>query len=290
MAWNRPTSNTGNATSSSRPSGRGKMPRLRRGLIAGVIVVLGAGLAAWLLMTGEATSSSLQKKDRGLIEEAQPAKSRKAYEKPKRREVVKTGDRLKDALARVEASGELVTIDAPPSRTGTSDSVHRSSEISFNSGVEQLMCWVFSHQLGDPPVPIPSISEQERANMANILISRMEIKEDDSDRVKELKETVDYAKKEMAKFIGDGGDPEEFLRYYSSQLAAAFDTYMDAQHEYDALVEEDPSIATAFAKRANQLLAEKGIKPIEEDPDLAPGESGDADSDTETQTNTETQS
>ena len=75
MAWNRPTSNAVGATSSSRPSGRGKMPRLRRGLIAGAIVVLGAGLAAWLLTNGEAASSPLQKKDRGLIKEAASAVS-----------------------------------------------------------------------------------------------------------------------------------------------------------------------------------------------------------------------
>ena len=73
MAWNKPTSNTVGATSSSRTSGRGKMPRLHRGLIAGVIVVLGAGLAAWLLTNGEAVSRPLQEKGRGLIREVTPA-------------------------------------------------------------------------------------------------------------------------------------------------------------------------------------------------------------------------
>ena len=67
MAWNKPTSNTVDATSSSRPSGRGKMPRLRRGLLAGAIVVLGAGLAAWLFMGGEADSRPLQSEERTFL-------------------------------------------------------------------------------------------------------------------------------------------------------------------------------------------------------------------------------
>ena len=74
MAWNRPTSNTGNATSSSRPSGRGKMPRLRKGLIAGAIVVALGSATLWFFSSQSQTSNPKPQTSTSLIKEVAPAK------------------------------------------------------------------------------------------------------------------------------------------------------------------------------------------------------------------------
>lgn len=68
MAWNKPDEKK---VEVERKGGQRNVHL--KGLIAGAIVVLGVGLAAWLLTNGEADSRPLQKKDRGLIKEIVPA-------------------------------------------------------------------------------------------------------------------------------------------------------------------------------------------------------------------------
>lgn len=258
MGWN----GSGGGSTPVKPKATAKNPSPVRGLIAGLVVVVIGLLGAWYFLGGDSSVAERQGKDRGLIKEATPVKARKQMEKQKRRTVVKTGDKLKDALAEVEASDELVQISVP---------VRKSKKpippLQFNSGVEQVMCWVFSRRLGDAPPPLPSISETELNQMAEILTTKMEIKEDDDEAVKEVKETVNLAKKEMAKFIGDGGTPDEFLRYYVEQQTLAFDEFMEAQRQYQDIHDEDPAMAAEFAKKANEILAKRGIKPIEEEPE-----------------------
>ena len=66
----------------------------------------------------------------------------------------------------------------------------------------------------------------------------------------------------MRKFITQGGDPDEFLQYYFSQLRHAFEFRNEAQQQYYDLQEEDPELAEDFAKKVNKRFDEKGIKRI----------------------------
>ena len=75
MAWNRPTSNTVDTTSSSRPAGRGKMPRLRVAhLIAGAAVVVALGaLCVWMFSGGETQQDAASTKKRVRIKDVMPS-------------------------------------------------------------------------------------------------------------------------------------------------------------------------------------------------------------------------
>lgn len=193
MAWNRPTSNTGNATSSSRPSGRGKMPRLRRGLLAGVIVVLGAGLAAWLLTNREATSASLQKKKRGRIREVTPAAAPKckqeAVDKPKKLHYWEqaTTNGLSDWQIAKWRNSRL----PPPAITNTAAANRPPPEYAiFGTRAENEIAALITMPPGTMVVGTPEYGEEFKQQFLKSCETPIIIEKDDSDYVRQLKKDM----------------------------------------------------------------------------------------------------
>jgi hypothetical protein len=135
----------------------------------------------------------------------------------------------------------------------------------FKTGIEQVMSWIFSTRLGDPPPPLPQITIFDEVHLAEIIIADNPILETDSARVKECKEMVALAKKELVKFIKEGGDVEEFLTYYRDQLREAHHEYVAAQRKIINAYKEgiEPEVCRAYADQINAELAEKGIKQFE---------------------------
>ena len=238
---------------------------LMRGAVAGVAVVALA-VAAWFAV-GRRTAPSGQDapEDRSAtISEVKKAPSwhspsAPTNSAPRARSKPKTvaaalenmGDSRIDAAAVevVKEVAENIVKTAPSKR-------------AFRSGVEQLMSWVFTTELGDMPTPVPPIPESEKKNIASILISKNNIEEDDSERLKDAKQTVDSVKRELAKFIGEGGDPDEFLQYYSRQLRDAFEYRQEAIRQSQELADEDPALADEFISKVNERLESEGIKKI----------------------------
>lgn len=253
------------ATSTSsgwnKPSGAAKpvakKPSALRGIVAGLVVVILALAGAWYFLGDSLTSTAPKEtrsrviKDKGYkkLDDISRIKPRKEYaEKPK------TAD---EALQRVEEAQEPMKL-APIPKAAV-----KVPKMMFNSGTEQVLSWLCCVKLGETPIPPPPMPEEELANLANILVSKNEIKEDDSEAAAELKQMVDSAKKEMIKFIKDGGDPDEFMQYVFREQMKAFETRNTAQEMYEDMIEEDPEMAREFAKKANEKLTEQGILPIE---------------------------
>jgi len=143
-----------------------------------------------------------------------------------------------------------------------------SSNRIFRTSTEQVMDWIFRCEVGDPPPLLPELPIKEQLHLAEILISDNPIKADDSDNVKEAKETVQLAKKEFQEFIREGGEPEEFLAYYHSQLVQAHEEWKTARKMAIEAIKEDPDIAADYIERLNEHLAEKGIKKIKLPPKM----------------------
>lgn len=235
--------------------GRGtKWPRVA---VAVLLVAAVVGLLLLLIMHGVADAGDEAKVETSVKPSAsnrvKSAHRTVQYQKPP-----KTGDRLADALAAVEAAENALTIQSAPKVKIPAGYTNRT----FKTGVEQLMSWVFTTEVGDMPMPIPAIGDEERKQLSTILLSKNEVKDGDSERTIFAKETVDYAKEEMRKFIEQGGDPDEFLQYYYSQLRHAFEFRNEAQQQYYDLQEEDPKLAEEFAQEVNKSFDEKGIKHI----------------------------
>ena len=238
--------------------GNSKSGGIVKGLVGGVIIMAAVVAAIVYFIGSNEDADDDADRNRGKIAAVDPAKQKKPKTKVEYTSPEKTGDKLTDALAEVAAAEQALTITQPPKIHIPPGYTNRT----FKTGVEQLMSWVFTVEVGDMPMPIPPIGEDDREQMAAILISKNEIKESDSEMAAFAKEQVDYAKKEMAEFIKQGGDPDEFLQYYFGQLRHAFEFRNEAQQQYYDMLEEDPDLAEEFARKVNESFDEKGIKHI----------------------------
>lgn len=252
MAWNRPSEKT---------EVKRKSPSKLRGAWAGLAVVVLAGIGAWWFLSGGGREASRPaEKDTGLIKAVKPAPAKKVVaEKPKK-------ERVEKPKTAEDVMSNLETLPKPAikMREISPEEWDRLTNRTFKTGVEQLMSWVFSTQPGDMPIPIPNIGEEEKRDIAAILITKNKVTEKDDEMTAFCKEQVDFAKKEMAKYIGEGGDPDSFLQYYFQELKLAFDKRNDAIQQLSETKEEDPELAEQLREAINKKFEEEGIKTIGE--------------------------
>lgn len=275
MAWNRSTSDTVDATSSSRPSGRGKMPRLRRGLLAGAIVVLGAGLAAWLFMGGEADSRPLQKKERGRIKEVKPAAAPKAAENPaasrggtdessaevkepdkwlgvevKSRKAVTNGYMILETIYTVDGKVHQLLDDITPS--------------VFNSSTDQILAMVTAdNSRGDAP-PLPALGKDFENDFARSLQKEIVINEDDSDEVKEVKMRVKQARQDLLDRMGEGMRAQDVILEHRKMMQDNAEVRMGVVKELKEYISNgDLEGAKLYCEKINPALENMGIMRIE---------------------------
>ncbi len=137
-----------------------------------------------------------------------------------------------------------------------------SSNRLFRSGLEQVMGWVFTTEVGEMPPPLPHVADFDIVHLQEILNSKCEIKDTDTEKEVDAKQTVEFAKEELKKYLEKGGTPDEFLAYYHDQLKAAFQHRRMVMDEVIKVMRDDPELGEDFLKEANKGLAEKGIKEV----------------------------
>ena len=253
MGWNG-SDRRGNSTP-VQPKAAAKKPSPVRGIVAGLVVVILALAGAWYFLGDSLTSAAPKAKKTKTIKEVKPIKNSMKTNAVERIAKPKT---VEDVMQNLE------TIPKPeiPKKQLSPEEWDRLTNRTFKTGTEQLMSWVFSTMPGDMPIPIPPISEEDRRDITSILISKNPMKEGDSEMTAFCKEQVDLAKKEMAKYIGDGGDPDGFLQYYFQELKLAFDKRNDAVEQLRETNEEDPEIAQQLLEQINKKFEEDGIRTI----------------------------
>lgn len=252
-----------------------KKPSAMRGILAGISVVVIALVGLWLV-TGPSEKDAGEKvnvrpekardqKNYRKVDEISHVKPRKQYETKSKS--------VEEALQRVEEAQEPLRIEPLPKPEGNGSS--HPPKRTFHTCTEQLLSWLCHVELGEPPIPPPPLPDGELANLASILISKNEVSDDDSPSVANAKRMVDAAKKEMMKFIKEGGNPDEFMQYVFREQCKAFETRNLAIEMYEEMSEDDPAMAKDFAKKVNERLTEQGIVPIhlhKEHADIQDGE------------------
>ena len=130
------------------------------------------------------------------------------------------------------------------------------------NATEQILHWICSVEVGDPPVLCPDLPAMELENINKILDEPPDFQYDESlDRL-EAKRAIEMAKKELKDYIAKGGDPHEFFKYYHMQLMNYFQERTLAQQSVVKMIKEDPDLAKEYLEQVNGRLAERGIKQI----------------------------
>lgn len=231
--------------------------RSKRWIWLGLIIIV-SGASLWCLLPSSENEKTVPKAS---------SKPTRIVEQKQTEKVVRTND--KQAASEPEQPG----IDLSKMTQAERDAYIASEIIKkplrkasknrpFRSNVENIMANIFTCRLGDSPPPLPRISLHELSKMQEILDSPDTVYDDDDERIAERKEAVAKAKKELAEFIKEGGQPEEFLKYYRDQLKVANQTWKALQHEAIQLIKNDPASAGLAIRDMNIKLAEQGIKPL----------------------------
>jgi hypothetical protein len=254
--------NEGAVGKKPRKAASGGAPAKGRGLIAATAAVLIAGVAVWLMWP----------------EAEKPVEAKK--------EVKKNGEKASKILG-IDVKESVIKKDikitlSQKINNNTNELARQTKTIyelrpdinwdsmtnrTFSTGVEQLLSWICRAVPGEMMLPLPPLVEEEKRDIAAILISRNDIKDTDSEDVAMVKEDVSFAKKELAKFIKEGGNPDEFFEYYNNVLKQSFEKRKSFIEELQAMQSDDESPATPeeikiMVDRINKSLSEEGIKPV----------------------------
>lgn len=254
MAWNRPSAES----AAQRQVKKSKVGAWYAVLGASCLVLV-AGLVWFMMSSDDGAAKQSREKGGKIIKAAKAAKAAKSSPPTSDAEgqAKKNAEQKMDVFAGpkptpIKKAEKPLNLPPVPKRT-------------FSTGVEQVMSWIFNAKPGGMPPILPPMSDEELKELPSILVSKCEIGKDDSEALANCKETVNFAKKEMMKYIREGGDPQEFLRYYHNELRRCFEWREEAIRQAEEVWNEDHSLGKDFIKRINEKFSSEGIMEIEPD-------------------------
>lgn len=275
MAWNKPTSSTVDATSSSRPAGRGKMPRLRL-IIAGAVVVALGVLCIWMFSSGKDTPQAKADKERGFIKEVAPSlpkpptqaqKLKKRYpwlkipddwEKPYPPQAYWPDGRLKEHTRYVK----VVT-------NGMNRLYLSKEQLIFPEGGPNVqIASLLAHEPGDLVIGEYDVGKNFNKFFLESLEKPIVINDSDDEYAKALKQAVIETKADLKRRLDAGENLRDVLNdtrkemrelslYRQEIQKMVADVKRDKKGELTAKDLED------LYGAANKMLADRGVKPLQ---------------------------
>ena len=233
------------------PSAQSKSPL--RGICAALFVVIGAGIAWWLL--SRPTNVEPEPKGAETTTATQPHPASKAP----------NANKADKPVAPLKAENAVATA---PEREMTPEEVedrhHSVAKMPLvKEPIEQLMLTVFETELGDMPPMLPAIPAFDEVRFNKLVNLQTLPEEGDSKEALLSKELVNQVKAELAKYLKEGGTTSGFLAYYVNELDSAFrerETCKEIQMK--SMKTDDPEVAREMYFKINERLAAKGIKPL----------------------------
>ncbi len=243
------------------PSTNGKSPL--RGILAALFVVIGAGIAWWLV--SRPTNVEPEPKGAETTTATQPHPASKA---PNANKADKPVAPLKAENADATAPEREMTPEEIEAEERRKDPLYDRHHIVakmplVKEPIEQLMLTVFETELGDMPPMLPAIPAFDEVRFNKLVNLQTLPEEGDSKEALLSKELVNQVKAELAKYLKEGGTTSGFLAYYVNELDSAFrerETCKEMQMK--SMKTDDPEVAREMYFKINERLAAKGIKPL----------------------------
>jgi len=246
-----------------------------KALIAGLVVVIGGGLAAYFMLgrTGAGPEDGGRGATRpSQIAEATPeittnvagtvVETPKSYKEMSNEEKLKYwrdryGNDLPENIKPV-----VYFLENPPQRTfKTGDTKAKV----FRNRSEKIIASVLMIEPGATMLQKPVYDERFDIDFANHVVDEIEILDDDPDDIKSLKQSVIDTKKELAERVKNGERPSDILNAhvdamyelgkYKQQMTELLHQYRDDPKYSDQDVRD-------FVDAANKMLREKGATEI----------------------------
>lgn len=268
MAWNRPSEEKVEAKDE-------QMSIHLKGLIAGTVIVLVAGLIAWLIFSGsddthtqDTKSNSRQIGAHSTIREVSPASASKPVEEnPKivdpNARPTRPGQKLNGYV--MLPNGTLHEIKGPYNPMITP----KDPSSIFDNAAENIVANILTIEPGGTLVGKPNYDGMFTKSFLESIKNVIVVKEDDPEEVKELKRAVNQAKIEL-KLAYDRGEDIEQMIYKAREDAQRLSLYkQELRKEVLKFADNethDPADVEDCIKAANMMLEARGIAPIEDTP------------------------
>ena len=264
------------------PPRRGRSPRPTVAAIAGVVVVLGAAVAAWWLWPEGETRQDAASTKKGLIKEVSPAAAPKAKVEPEAPRMptrdeslfAKTNGYVKSPGKMMTEEGRVLTFPVPP--PGQYRIVHANGCVYkcdsegnfenitpvpvFDNAFENNLLGMAEQDGFFMPGLLKGYDKKE---IMPLLRKEVEIKVGDSEEVIAQKEAVAALKTDIINYIEQGGTFDDYVTEMEKQSAHDRMLKRTALREIVKLLKEgNTSEAAQFYDKFNDTFTKQGVSPI----------------------------
>lgn len=261
MSWNRPSEKV----EKKERGGRGNVHL--RGLAAGGIVVLGAALAAWWLWPEGEEAAAVEREERSLIREVQPAKAsvrtnQTARPQPKELPKQRVGE-VRDGY-RLLPNGRLHkvygAVTCEVARISLEDKI-------FDEPADRDIAGVLKTRPGETYIGESTDYFREFPELFKRAIKKpIVINPDDSEEVREMKQAVIDARLELKQRMDAGEDLTKVMQDTREQLRELGLYREEIERQVREIAETKEDLDGRDAKdlldAANKMLKDRGIEPL----------------------------
>jgi hypothetical protein len=249
-----------------------------RGILAGLIVVVGALAAFYFLVpsnSGSEPKQNVKKQERkpNTYGAPKPAKDSGAAVKQGKQSATR-GKTAPTALP-----GETTAVSAETDGETPAQEDKPKPRRIFKHGTDQLIWLAVFASNGASIPPLPHMTKTDTDRFIESLGTPIEIDPDEPEHIQQMKKAVDEVRRDVAELLAKNPGEElmTVLNNHREEFNGRLNLHADAQKEYNRFLEEgDAEGAEEYRLQANELLAEYGAEPIEAETDDEESGGGDS--------------
>ena len=286
MAWNR-SSNDGRANTpgshgssdfasqsslrlADKRRGRSPRPTVVRGVVAGLVVALGAAVAAWWLWPSEETRQDAASTKKTLIKEVKPQLSVKEQEKLEHPGMVKVRGKwypeYNEQGGKIWVTKNWVRYHTPEVYTNRISAARQRKEFKiFSNSADRDIAMMLNAKPGSIRLGNREFTKGFETAFLESLKEPIIVSTDDDEETAFIKKSVREAKIDLKARYDAGEDIVQIMNETDKQhrqLAAYRQELQELVRQETADKTKETQVKRDFVEAANKMLAERGLPPL----------------------------